>query len=143
MSLVVCPSCGCHAFGAEVACPHCGLRGRPNLLALTAVFSLAAACSAPNDVYGPPPIDPAARVSASAVESNTAPTPNPNEMVAVYGPPPVDPTARELPVPSAAPSASASAAPSASVSAAPSALPTAKPPVKVYGPPPRDPKQRL
>jgi hypothetical protein len=103
------------------------------------VLSLAAACSAPNDVYGPPPVDPDARVSASAAQSaDTAPTPNPNEMVAVYGPPPVDPSARELPLPTPVPSASASATPSA----VPSAAPTVKPSVKVYGPPPRDPKQR-
>lgn len=130
--LVVCPSCGRHAFEHETSCPHCGQKGRPTLLALTmALGFVATACSGPTDVYGPPPVDPDARATTSVTTSTAAPN---DTVVAVYGPPPVDPNTR-------LPSAMPSGAPSAS--AAPTDKPkVVDPPVDVYGPPPRDPNQR-
>lgn len=120
--LVVCPSCGRHAFEHETACPHCGQRGKPTLLALTmALGFVAVACSGPADVYGPPPVDTKARTT--------------DTVVAVYGPPPVKPSTR----------VESSAEPSAVPSGTPSASEKPKvvdPPVDVYGPPPRDPNQR-
>ena len=136
MSLVVCPGCSRHAFAHELACPHCGVKGKPTLVALVAALGLVAACSSSESselvvsVYGPAPVDSEARTVASSATVKVAPPPE----VDVYGPAPVDPSAR---LPEPAPSQSATSAP-------PGTLPTAKPkpPVKVYGPPPRDPKQR-
>ncbi len=117
MVLIVCPSCGRHAFASEAQCPHCGLRGRPTLLALSLALGLAAVgCTNPAD-----------------------------HVVGVYGPAPVDPSAREA-VQTPSPLASGSAAASGSASTqAPSSseLPsTSNSPSQVYGPPPRDPNQR-
>lgn len=137
MSLVVCPGCSRHAFAHELACPHCGVKGKPTLVALVAALGLVAACSSPESservvgVYGPAPVDPSARAVASSAAVKAPPPPE----VQVYGPAPVDPSAR---LPEPAPSQSASSAPP---DPPPSARPK-PPPAKVYGPPPRDPKQR-
>ena len=104
--LIVCPSCGRHAFQNETSCPHCGQKGRPTLLALAATLGFVAACASnttgptPDDpiiaVYGPPPIDPSARTEP-APEPTTTPstTPTAQPPVDVYGPPPRDPNQRK------------------------------------------------
>jgi hypothetical protein len=122
MVLVLCPSCGRHAFGSEVACPHCGLAGRPTLLGLVTAVGLAlAGCGGSTDTPSSAPSTSAAP-STSTTASGPATAEVAPALVTVYGPAPVRPESRQ-------PQPSGSTAP-------------APPPVDVYGPPPRDPNQR-
>jgi len=64
-------------FVAETTCPHCG-GARPSRsalragLAVGAALSLAACSAEQASVYGPPPVDPDARIAPSASAAPTS-----------------------------------------------------------------------
>jgi hypothetical protein len=114
--LAPCPTCQRHVFVDEAACPHCRTSGSSftRALALVAAVGMTACNRGQEVVYGPPPVQPDARVEPAPSTTDTSSIPAP-----VYGPPPVQPDTRTQP------SASASA-----------------PALAVYGPPPVKPDAR-
>lgn len=147
--LVPCPDCQRHVRATETTCPHCG-RSSGALgfaaIAMTAGLALAG-CDRPPvaPVYGPPAIEPTARVDAPIDSPTTTTTMDaPTAVTAVYGPAPVRPEDRVPPVtPTANPTATSSA--TTTPTAAPKPTSPAQPEpvnVPIYGPAPRSPDLR-